>query len=186
MLKSNILPLRNFNLSAPNRKFRSGRGGLEGKTVSPPRGDSGTPPKAGWSAKGAIAPMDKIATKWHILSDHMRIDERSIALHKAIAERIKSNPKLIRIAKENLKRWKEQYLLEAEEIPPCLIEWEKILSRKSLEKILELLVSSGEEGRRLRQSSPFAGILPNRDRIKINESFTIGTYYSGRRKHQRG
>jgi len=123
--------------------------------------------------------------KSSVLPDHIRIDERSIALHEAIAECIRSNPKLIRIAKENLKRWKEQYLVDGTEIPSWLLEWEKIVSHESLEKILELLVSPNEKAGRLRQSSPFAGILSNKDRTKIYESFTIGTYYSSRRKHHR-
>jgi len=47
--------------------------------------------------------------KERFFSDHIRIDERSIALHKAIAVYIRANPELINIARGNLKRWMEQF-----------------------------------------------------------------------------
>jgi hypothetical protein len=41
-------------------------------------------------------------------SDHMRLEERSIALHEEIARRISAQPELLEIAKENISRWIER------------------------------------------------------------------------------
>jgi len=40
----------------------------------------------------------------------------------------------------------------------CYAEWREILARP-LEEICEVLCAENEEGRRLRQNSPFAGVL---------------------------
>lgn len=39
------------------------------------------------------------------LRGHERNDQRSLALHRAIAEKLRANPALIEIARENLDRW---------------------------------------------------------------------------------
>ena len=36
---------------------------------------------------------------------HQRLDRRSLALHRAIADKLAANPALIAIARENLERW---------------------------------------------------------------------------------
>jgi hypothetical protein len=106
-------------------------------------------------------------------SDHTRIEERSIALHREIAGRIRSNPALIQVARRNLERW-----VEKNGETPVLNEWKDILNRPP-DQIIETLVSIDEKGRRLRQSSPFCGILTSQERWKIYESYTTGTYYQG-------
>jgi hypothetical protein len=110
-------------------------------------------------------------------SDHMRIEERSLALHAAIAERLLADPGLLETAKRNIARWVER----DGEIPPWN-EWREIL-RRPLPEIIEVLVSPDENARRLRQSSPFCGLLTSRERWRIYESFTVGAYYQGRGQH---
>jgi hypothetical protein len=39
------------------------------------------------------------------LQGHQRIDQRSLALHRAIAEKLRADPSLIQIAHDNLDRW---------------------------------------------------------------------------------
>jgi hypothetical protein len=48
-------------------------------------------------------------------------------------------------------------------------EWLDLLDSSSVEQLLELLVDEGEDGRRLRQSTPFAGILTKEERRRILE-----------------
>jgi len=91
-------------------------------------------------------------------SDHRRVEERSIALHREIARRIHANPELLLIAKRNLERW-----IEMDGQIPVWCEWQEILGRPLVE-IIDLLVSPGENARRLRQSSPFCGILSPMER----------------------
>jgi len=108
----------------------------------------------------------------------MRIEKRSIALHQKIAQRIRVNPRLLVVADKNLERW-----IERDGEIPAWREWKKIL-RKPLAQILDLIISTGEEARQLRQSSPFCGILTPRERWKIYESFTTGAYYQGSGEHR--
>lgn len=110
-------------------------------------------------------------------SDHMRLEERSMALHCEAARRIRANPDLIDMVRKNLERWIE----ENGEIP-ALIEWIEILD-KPVDYIIDVMVSPDEKGRHLRQSSPFCGILTPKERWKIYESFETGAYYQGRREH---
>jgi hypothetical protein len=97
---------------------------------------------------------------------HAQIEERSILLHRIIAQRVSENPALLEVARANLRRWVGQ---DGERL--YWTEWEKILEGP-LESILAFLVSPKETARRLRQSSPFCGILSPRERWKIYESFT--------------
>jgi len=97
---------------------------------------------------------------------HAQIEERSIVLHRVIAQRVSENPALLDVARANLRRWVSQ---DGERL--YWTEWEKILAGP-LETILVFMVSPNETARRLRQSSPFSGILTPRERWKIYESFT--------------
>ena len=108
------------------------------------------------------------------ISDHVRIEKRSIALHRAIAERIRKNPALMEKARENLRKYLDRFARENRPLPNALSEWQDILMSQSREAVLELLVSSGESASRLRQSSPFAGILTPKERWKICEAFRPG------------
>ena len=90
------------------------------------------------------------------MRSHEWIDARSLALDRQVAANLRADPSLLRRARATLDRWLAQ---RPSAVPPVLREWQEILSRWPLELILELLVSSDENTRRLRQSSPFCGIL---------------------------
>jgi hypothetical protein len=119
-------------------------------------------------------------------SDHIRIEERSIALHRAVAERIRSNPGLVEKARENLQRYLEQAAQKGAVPPGSLFEWQDILKNRPLEEVLEFMISTSEKARRLRQSSPFGGILTPQERWKIYEAYRPGAYYKSRGKHRGG
>lgn len=105
-------------------------------------------------------------------NDHARLDERSIALHALVAEKLLADPSLMSVAKENLRRWQK-----ANGSPSlALIEWEQILSGQ-IDQVAQFLSERTEKAVRLRQSSPFAGILSEAERGAIYESFTTRTYY---------
>jgi len=98
-----------------------------------------------------------------------RSDERSIALHKAIAKKLRNNPGLWEIPKNNMVKWKKKN----GQLAPALIEWQHILNTKPKEQILSILESSSEESVRLRSSSPFTGILNENERKRIFEFYKI-------------
>lgn len=112
-------------------------------------------------------------------SDHRRLEDRSLALHKEIAKRLEENPQLIEIAKANLERW----ALRDGDLPVWR-QWREILNGP-LSQVITALLSEDEDCKRLRQSSPFCGILTPRERWDIYESFTVGAYYKGVGQHRR-
>jgi len=105
------------------------------------------------------------------VSDHIRIDERSLALHGVIAEKLLQNPDLLQKGKENIKRWRAQGVEVS-----AFKEWEDIID-KGIEYTVAALKSNNEKYIRLRQSTPFTGILTTEERKNIFESFTIKNYY---------
>ena len=113
-----------------------------------------------------------------IYSDHTRIDERSLAMHRQIVRKLRANPGLLDEARDNLGRWQKM-----EGSPTLTLSgWEDILSG-SAAQVADFLEERSERATRLRQSSPFAGILTEAERQAIYESYSTRTYYSGRQSN---
>ena len=93
---------------------------------------------------------------------HSGIDDRSLAMARAVAEKLERDPGLFEIAKENLRRWKKTLV----PWPPALGEWERIVEDGLVRAIVNLLDDS-PDGRRLRQSHPFPGVLTPQERNEI-------------------
>jgi hypothetical protein len=100
---------------------------------------------------------------FHRKRSHQWIDARSLALARAVAAKISRNPSLLDIARGNLQRWRGT----VQPWPGALEEWEQILAEPSVDAIVSALVADDEEGRRRRQSSPFAGVLSGEERGAI-------------------
>ena len=101
---------------------------------------------------------------------HDLVDQCSLALDRAVAERLRANPALLERARGNLRRWLARNG-DAPGLCRCYEEWLEILDGRPLEKILELLNAEDEEARRLRQNSPFAGVLPPAEVWAIKRRF---------------
>lgn len=99
-------------------------------------------------------------------SDHRRIDERSLAMHRAIAEKLGADSALIEIARDNLDRWSRQNSRSQ----PYFDAWKKLLDQP-LEVLLAALVDESERMTALRQASPFAGLLSPQERWAIYARF---------------
>ena len=100
---------------------------------------------------------------------HRWIDQRSLALLEAVAAKLKAHPQLPDVARQDLERWLQQNPATA------LRDWRRILDSTPLADVVALLRSSSEEATRLRQSSPFAGLLTTEERRAI-----MGVYESRR------
>lgn len=92
---------------------------------------------------------------------HKEIDERSLAMHRLVAEKIRNDPALFEKAKMTLTRWRTTVCTNSQ---PYLEEWESLMNR-GMETCLAVAVEDSERARALRQSSPFAGILSNEERL---------------------
>ena len=102
------------------------------------------------------------------MRSHEWIDRRSLALDRRIAEKLEAEPELLQRAVRVLERWLAQ---RQPAPPPILLEWREILRYRSPADILALLRSDTEEARRLRQSSPFCGILSAEERRAILKEY---------------
>lgn len=111
-------------------------------------------------------------------SDHNRLDERSLALHRLIAEKVLANPALLDKARGTVRRWQESHSSPS----LALAEWEQILAGTP-DQVARFLVEPSEKATRLRQSSPFTGILTEPERLAIYESYSARTYHPGRQRN---
>ena len=83
-------------------------------------------------------------------------------MHRIVADRYRETPDDVsRCGLENLERW-QQRGLECDDFRI----WEEIL-RFVPQRLPEILNGSSEEAVRLRQSSPFAGLIPEASRQQI-------------------
>jgi len=89
-----------------------------------------------------------------------------LALHRAIAEKLRANPELIAIAVENLDRW----TLARGRSQPYWDAWREIL-KHPLPYVLDLMTQESERMTAMRQATPFAGVLDPKERWAIYERF---------------
>ena len=54
------------------------------------------------------------------MKDHRLIDERSLALHRLVAQKLRADPLLLGVAKANLVRWEPS---ASSRLRPVLVEW---------------------------------------------------------------
>lgn len=78
-----------------------------------------------------------------------------------MAAKLEAQPQLVDVARANLERWARTNPAVA------LREWWRLLEETPLPALLAFLRSPGEEATRLRQSSPFAGVLTAEERQSI-------------------
>jgi len=97
-----------------------------------------------------------------LVKTHRDIEERSLALARAIVARIDCDPQRtgLKKARETCARWLRS------DPAPAIAEWRSILV-KPWKEIRAVLLDESEEGRRLRQSNPFCGVLSPQERWTI-------------------
>ncbi|HEY0683787.1 MAG TPA: hypothetical protein VGD45_15750 [Steroidobacter sp.] len=87
-------------------------------------------------------------------------------MHAVIARKIQRDPSLLQIARHNIDRWSARW-----ETPlPWLEEWREILDQP-WHYVAAIITEPSENAARLRQSSPFAGILTKQERWRIYKAF---------------
>ncbi len=97
---------------------------------------------------------------------HEGIDRRSLELARAVVAKIDSDP-----TRQGLKRAAavcERWLAQSDGNPACR-EWRSVLAG-SWRQVRSVLLDESEEGVRLRQSSPFCGVLTPRERWSVYRS----------------
>ncbi len=96
-----------------------------------------------------------------------REDRRSIALHRAIAEKLTADPAAVRArARRNLRRWSAQHPGARR----LFARWRALLDLPAGD-LADLLVDPGEWMRELRQVTPFSGLLSASERASVYRRF---------------
>ena len=90
---------------------------------------------------------------------HALIDRRNAEADRLIAARLRHNPRILRQARANLHRWMAR---DGKQVRPVFAEWQRILDCLSPNQLADFLISDTPLARRLRQSSPFLGLLPTK------------------------
>ncbi len=91
---------------------------------------------------------------------HPEIDARSRALHRLVADKVRLEPARFERARTILRHWR---IVVCENSQPYLAEWEGLF-RQGVEPTLAVAVEDSERADALRQCSPLAGVLTNRER----------------------
>ncbi len=107
-------------------------------------------------------PFRYLARRSPTTMSHQPHETRSLTLHRMVAERFRQNPGfVIDFALKNLERWHRQGV-DCDDYGV----WRNLL-QKHPEKLTSVLTGMSEEAIRLRQSSPFPGLIPESDRRRI-------------------
>jgi hypothetical protein len=94
---------------------------------------------------------------------HRLRDKEKLQLHHLIAEHLQRDPeRVLGIARTNLARWRERLGPQ-----PYYAEWGDILRTRPPSEIIALITADDDEGRRLRQSTPFVGVAKAEERASI-------------------
>ena len=100
------------------------------------------------------------------VQSHQFLDYLALAYQRAIAEKLRRHPQLMRVAFDNLERWLSSGAHD-DGSKKLLLEWKSCLETFPLESVIELMLEPTEKGNQRRQSSPFAGILSKEERLRI-------------------
>ena len=87
---------------------------------------------------------------------HAIIDEVNADQDRRIASRLRRDSSVLQVAERNLRRWMKR---DGKNPRPAFVEWQRILERLTPAEIASFITSETPMARRLRQSSPFAGVL---------------------------
>ena len=96
------------------------------------------------------------------MDPHRLAEERSVAYHRVIAERLPDQPAILDSARRRVQDW----LASGPAAPASATRWAALLAA-DVASIAAFLVERSEQADEIRQSSPFAGALDPRERWRI-------------------
>lgn len=99
---------------------------------------------------------------------HEDIDARSLALHQLIADKIRRDPSLFLVSSAVIQRWRA---LVCPATHPYLDQWQQLID-SGMEACLDFATQNSEHARAMRQSSPFVGILSNKERFEFLKNWS--------------
>lgn len=85
---------------------------------------------------------------------------RTLAMHRLAVEKIRRDPELFEKARATLTRWRNIVCRSSQ---PYLIEWEGLMN-EGMDACLVFALEDSEHAADMRQSSPLATVLTNKER----------------------
>lgn len=121
--------------------------------------------------EAGLRPVTRMESRVPVMSAgvlvHRLLEARSLAMHCLAAQKVERNPTLLKSVRRTLAAWRARY---AAEVPRALDEWNAIL-RRPWPEIAAFITDPGERATRLRQSTPFAGVLSASERKRVYAAF---------------
>lgn len=94
---------------------------------------------------------------------HQFIDMVNLAYHQEIAARLRAMPdEILGRARGNLKRWLAAHA--GTSTARALKEWESLIETRTIPELIAIITEDSDQGQRLRQSTPFVGVLSPQER----------------------
>lgn len=87
---------------------------------------------------------------------HAAIDQHNAEQDRLVACQLRHDRRILSRARANLHRWMAR---DGTRVRPVFAEWCRLLECLSANELADFLISDTPLARRLRQSSPFAGLL---------------------------
>jgi hypothetical protein len=100
---------------------------------------------------------------------HQELDQRSLAMHRLVAEKIRADTSLIVEAEAVLKRW---YQTVSPRTFVYLDAWQRLLL-SGVEPCLAVATEDSERAAALRQASPLACLLSNQERFAFLKEWRL-------------
>ena len=87
-----------------------------------------------------------------------------------VADKLQRAPELLQVARDNITRWRAQ----GQTAPHRLDQWERLIveaqaGEPGMRNLMDVLLGAGEEHGRLREFSPFPGVLTREERRRARE-----------------
>jgi hypothetical protein len=95
---------------------------------------------------------------------HATLDQRNAEDDRRAAWRLRHDRRILRQARASLHRWIAR---DGKRVRPVFAEWQRLLDCLSPNQLADFLISDTPLARRLRQSSPFAGLLAPARRKRV-------------------
>ncbi|MEI6739565.1 MAG: helix-turn-helix transcriptional regulator [Gemmatimonadaceae bacterium] len=120
-----------------------------------------------WRTIERVGEAANLALIMHCVPPFTREDRRSLALHQAIAERLRQDPEgVLARARESLSRMHRLH----PGARPLLNEW-RLFLRRPVDALTAVLLDPSPWGRELRQVTPFTGVLSAEERTRVYQRF---------------
>ncbi|PWH05345.1 DNA-binding protein [Brachybacterium endophyticum] len=99
-----------------------------------------------------------------------REQEKSLWLHRALLGPLMREPEtVLDRARENIRTWQTRHRPDGM-ASRYLTQWNDVIDG-GVDEVAAVLTSPDEHSSELRQNTPFAGVLPDRDRVQVLRSF---------------